>query len=553
MADARISRLNVEVVADPGAIPGVTRLDAEVATLGAGASTDPVQVSRVCFEVLAANPDVIALSRLDAEVATLAEQSTASEAVMVSRVSFEALLQVVNRTAISRLDAEVATPGTQYAPAIPIAVSRLSLEAVTRRGSAGLVNPLDLVAGIEVFLHNWVSECTLRTSYLTSIATSPETGSESRRGLKLKPERTMKLVWEEGSNDDLDRARLDRMLVMLRKLTNDRVAIPLYMDQQELAQAYTQFDDTVFFNTSKGRWFLGARVVIVQLDACGSYASHSFHIISDMEDDRLVFDALLGVNVLAGSVILPMMDCEVVLEVALRQPSALHARLELEVQEVAGSSALPPVKADTPSGAYTFDSVPIFDIEPDWSEAIDLGRNRQGQQYRQGRTNRVYKAAARSRQTHRFFVSGDRDDSWRVIEFFDTRRGALRNFWLIDQQQVWECAEIDPVGTYVSVNELGDFADFQAELQGEWIGLVMRDGTIYVREAVTVQQILTIYRITVDPLLPAGLDFNDVVRIARGRRTRFLSDELEERWKNNCYMSTTLEFLETLEEKQADL
>jgi len=370
------------------------------------------------------------------------------------------------------------------------------------------------------------------------------TGAESRRGLVLKPDRTMRLVWQMDDDE-----RLDRLYVMLRKLTDERLAIPLYCDQRELDAAYTSADDTVFFDTTKGRWAFGARVVIVQFDYAGQYDSHSFHIIDDMEDDRLVFDATLGVNVAAQSIILPMMDCEVELEAEIVHATGKNAKVTLEVSEVQGASALPPVKADFPSDAQVFDDAPIFDIDPDWSQGIKKGRKRAGKSYSQGRGQRVLTEGDRSREMHDIVLVGDREEMWRVIEFFDTRRGMLRSFWFTDFEFIWNTAEIDASGNFIGVSELGDLDDFKAELEGEWIGLVMADGSVYVREVTTVQQVLTVYRCTVTPALPAGLDASDAVRVARARRTRFASDEMDEVWKHTGLMKTRLRFIEVLEEK----
>ena len=552
MVDVRISRVNVDVAADPGAVAGISRVEAEVATpAGEATAAVDVQVSRLAVEVLHDAPVQVSVSRIDAEVATPSGQSNSVDSLMISRLSVEVAYGVIERAAISRVDAEVATKVNEATATVDVQVSRVSMETAFRRGSAGIVDPLDLADGIEVFLHNWVDEAILSTSYPTDVSQSAVTGAESRVALTLRPDRTIRLVWEE-DDEQGDKQRLDRLLVMLRKLTDERIAIPLYMDQRELAADYLSTDDTVFFDTSKGRWGLGARVVIVQLDMDGSYDSHSFHIIESMGDDHLTFDAALGVDVAAGSFIMPMMDCEITLEADLKYDTALDARVEMELQEVQGSSALLPTKSDFPTDAQSFDDAPIFDVEPDWIQGIKVGRSRQGQRYHQGRGDRVYKAAARSRQTHEMLLTGNRDDMWRVVEFFDTRRGRTRTFWLIDQQQVWDTAQVDPAGTFVSVNAIGDFDDFKAELEGGWVGLIMSDGTMYVREAVTVQEILTVFRITVNPDLPAGLNANDVALIARARRTRFASDEMEERWKHSGYMSTTLSFIETLEEKDVD-
>lgn len=558
MVAVRISRESIEVGAEAPATAGVTRLDAEVAVLAKEASTDRARVSRVSIEVLARNPPVASVTRLDAEVAVLAKEASTGRA-LVSRESIEVGARVIKRASVTRLDSEVAILAKE-ASTDDVRITRISWEALAHRSASGLIEPLDLADGIEVFLHNWVDEAVLSTRYMTDISVSPTSGAESRRGLMLKPERTMTLLWQIHANDNTQLNRLDRLLVMLRKLTDERIAVPLYMDQRELAAAYSLSDSTVFFNTSQGRWFTGARVVIVQLNWQGGYGSHSFHIVESMQDDRLDFVDPIGVNVVAGSLIIPMIDCEVILEAKAKYATARNVAIKLELMEVAGASQLPPVRSDNPSGTPTHDDVPIFDYDPDWVGGIEKGRVRDGQKYQQGITSNVYRAATRSKEWHKLDLTGlracsstPRDDIWRVVEFFDTRRGRLRSFWHIDQEQLWTVEGIDAGGGFVGISEFGDFADFEAELEGGWVGLVMADGTFYVREAVTVQQVLTVYRITVDPPLPPGLDASDVVRVARARRSRFDKDELEEHWKHTGFMSTNVEIIETLAENEVDI
>lgn len=559
MVAVRVSRVSAEIGALAPATAGVTRLDAEVAVKAQGASTGSVRVSRVSMEVLARRQPTAGVTRLDAEVAVKAQGASTGRA-LVSRLSMEVGARVIRRASVTRLDAEVAVKA-QAASAGRVRASRLSMEAGARRGSAGAVSPLAVPAGWEVFLHNWIEEAVLNTRYLTDVSTSATTGAESRRGLVLKPARTLSLLWQVHSSDDNARLRMDRLLVMLRKLTNERGPVPLYMDQRDLDQAYSAADTEIFFDTSKARFFTGARVVIVQLDFCGSYASHSFHIIDSMQDDRLTFATPLGVDVAAGSIVIPMIDCEVSLEAKYKMVTAGNIAVTMQLDEIAGASQLPALKSDMPSNAQTFDNAPIFDYLPDWISGIEKGRIRHGQKYGQGRTERVYTTSERSREWHKLNFTGlrgacaatVRDDVWRVVEFFDTRRGRLRSFWHIDHEQVWEIESIDAGGAFVGVHEINDFADFEAELEGEWIGIEMNDGTMYVREAVTVQQVLTVFRITVDPALPAGLDVNDVVRIARARRTRFMSDELEERWRHSGYMGTNVELIEVLEEHNTEI
>jgi len=258
------------------------------------------------------------------------------------------------------------------------------------------------------------------------------------------------------------------------------------------------------------------------------------------------------VDVPAGSLIMPMMDCEVTLGAELEDETALHPRISMELEEVPGQSALPPLKADFPTGAQSFEEHPIFDLEPDWTRGIRAGRTRQGRKYQQGRASRTYVEATRSRQGYEMTFQDERDVIWEAVEFFDTRRGRLRTFFLVDQEQVWTVASIDPSGQFVSINEQGDFTDFSAELDGRWIGLVMEDGTVYVRDVVTVQQILTVFRLTLGTFLPASVPADEVVRVARARFMRFQSDEMVERWRHTGLMSTTLRFIESIDEAQYD-
>jgi hypothetical protein len=550
MVAARITRQSFEVVSAESTSARVSRLDAEIATKATEATTAVrARISRQSIEVVSVEPAKAMVSRLDAEIATLAAGPTTAVRAFITRQSIEVVTNEVQRARVSRLDAEVATLAAQPTAAVRARITRISFEIVARESLLPYVIPLPLAAGHEIFLHNWVTALRLRSSYSTDISQSATNGSEARRALLAKPTRTMDLVWELE-----EQSRMDRLLVMLRKLTNERIAIPLYCDQKELDRDYLSTEDTLFFDTTQGRWFLGQRIAIVATDYRGSYLSHSLFLITDKQSDRLVLDNILGANLRASTtIILPMIDCEVVLRASMKKQKDCHGRVEMSVREVFGPSQLPPLHSDIPVDAQTFNGIPIFTVEPDWIEGVEVGRDRQGREYQVGRTMRVSIQAARSRQTHSFSLTGNRDDMWPIVEFFDTRMGRLRTFWLTDQEFIWDIAAFDVSGAFVSVFELGDFADFQAEFEGGWIGIVMKDGTVYVREAVTIQQILTVFRITVDPVLPGSLDINDVDHIARARVTRFESDELTEEWSHLCYMRTQLDFLEALEEAQAEI
>jgi hypothetical protein len=543
MVETRISRAAVEVLADEGAVAGVNRLTTQV--LAVGDQSNSIGVSRVAVEVLAVEPDVGAVNRLTTQVLAVGDQSAP---IGVSRVAIEVLAGPDAACAVNWLTTQVLAAGDSPAP---VGISRVSVECLARQGSAGTVIPLALADDAYLFLHNWASKAVMRTSFRTAVATSPTSGAESRRGLNVKPYRVLDLEWTvcdptttTGINSLIE---LERLEVALRRMTNARFQMPIYMDQVELPVSYITTDTTILIPTREGRFFPGQRVAIVQLDACNQPVSHTWHIIEDMANDSLTFDAALGVNVAAGSLVFPVMDCEVELEVTARYSTARVPTLKMTVSEAPGASQLPPLKSDTPTGAENFEDRPIWAEEPDWTKPLKKGRERAGSRTNEGRADFVSSEGDRSRQTHQFDINGTRADMWNCLEFFETRRGRLRSFWHIDQDQYMEIIAIDAAGADVSISENDlDLADTQEEFTH--VGLVMSDGMVYVRDVSQIQAILTVFQIDLITSLPAGLLFTDVHRIARARLTRFVKDEFVETWLHTGYMSAKIDIIEVINE-----
>jgi len=543
MVEVRASRVVAEVLGDEGTVQAVNRVDAHVLALGD--STAQVNVSRVVAEVLATEPLIPATSRVDASVLALGD---APAQVNVSRIVAEVLAGPDAASATSRVDASVLALGDGPAQ---VNVTRIVAECLARQGSAGPVTPLALADDAHIFLHNWATKARMTTSFRTDVTASPDSGAESRRGLNVKPFRTMDLEWTicdsqtvTGVNSLED---LERLEVFLRRMTDQRFQVPIYMDQQELAQGHLAAEDTILVKTDEGRFFPGARVAIVQLDFCHQPVSFTFHTIADMTNAQLTFDATLGVDVAAGSYVFPIMDCEVALEVSALYETARVPSVKLTVSEAPGASQLPPLKSDVPSGAEVFEDRPIWFEEPDWTRGITKGRSRQGTRSSEGRADFVSVEGDRSRQTHRFEINGTRETMWQALEFFETRRGRLRSFWHVDQDQYFDLVAIDAGGASVGISENTlDLADTQEEF--DYIGLVMADGTVYVREVSSILAILTVYNVSLVTNLPAGLLIGDVHRVARARLTRFAKDEFVEEWEHTGYMRAGINLIEVLNE-----
>ncbi len=538
MVEVRTTRLAVETLADEGEVMATTRQDIQIAA-DFDAAVE-VRVTRQAIECLAPEPLIPAVTRQDIQVAAGFDDPVE---IRCSRIAIEVLAGPDAQSSVTRQDIQVAA---SFDNPTEVQVTRQTIECLARQGSAGPVTPLALMDDAHVFLHNWATKARIRTSFRNNVAPSPASGAESRRGLGVKPYRTMDLEWLVGPGTTLD--DLERLEVFLRRMTDQRFQVPIYKDQQELNAAYLSTDDTLVFPTNKARFFSGARVAVVQLDNNHQVVSSTFHIISGMTNAQITLAAPLGVSVASGSLVFPIMDCEVQLEVKANFSTARVPYVKLTVAEAPGASQLPPLKSDTPSGAsLAHDDRPIWFEEPDWSKGIVKGRSRQGRRTSEGRADIVSTEADRSRQTHEFQITGARDDMWNALEFFETRRGRLRSFWHIDQDQYMVPVDIDVTGTFIGVSEIGDIADFTEEFDA--VGIIMEDGTYFVREVTNIQDILGVFRITMGTVIDSGLSVSDVVRVARARLVRFKTDEFVETWTHTGYMSSKISIIEVLNEQ----
>lgn len=544
MVASRVSRLSAEVLSNEGSAASLSQVDAQAAGESREANGEEVRVTRIALEVLRAEGTIPSLSKVDSQVAGLARQANGAD-VQVSRLAVEVLRNDPLLPALSSVSVQAAGEARE-ANGEDVRVSRISLEVLSRQGVPALVSPLTLASNSDFFLHNWVSRVSFETSYETDIAISPLTGAESRRGLLAKPRRTATFQWGGFTREIAHAVR-----VKARRISNGRFQVPIYQDQQVLEADYASGDTVLAIDTTLGRWFQGGRVVIVEMGLDGQAASWVYRTIATKTGTSLTLSSSLGQAFRAGSRVLPVIDVEPVLEPEIVQQTARVWGVSMTVQEVQGPSALPPLKTDLPGGFESFDGKPVFDIEPNWIRGVTGGRSRQGEEYRQGRANRVYLAADRSREKHDFEVSGRRSETWPVVPFFDTRRGSLRTFWHIDHDQTLQVVDIDSSGNFVSFEAFGTFSDFNEEWG--WLGLVMRDGSVYVREVANVQSTLGVYRVTVTPALPTGLSFDDVLRGARARVTRFDGDTLDENWISDGVSQIGIRLIECLDEQDYPL
>ncbi len=541
MVRVNLSRQSFESVAEAGEAISVTRQSAEVLAPIDQASAVRANLSRISFEVIAQTARKVAVTRQHAEVMAAMDQ-TSTERVNLSRVSFESIVALIKRVAITRQSAEVMAAFDQVS-AEQVKLTRMSFEVLSRKGP-NPVEPLALAAGVDLFLHNWSDQSSLETAWLTDVQQSANDGAEERRGLSLKPLRTMTLLWSIDG-----RSEADRMLVLLRKIAQQRFQVPLYMDQTPLTAAASSGTATLTLDTSKARFFIGARVVIVRRGRGAVPTAYQYNTIGSVSLGSITLETNLTASVRVNDIVLPMIDCEIMLAPKMKFDTAYGAQIKLTCTEVAGASQLPAHSSGNPLGFELYRGMPIFQVYPNWIAGLDVGISRQGERYKAGRTDNTYIAAARGRLTASYFLTMERDeDAWTVVEFFDTRRGRLRSFWLVDQDQIWEATACST--SFLDIDPFGELDNFEEEM--DFIALVMKDGTTIIREVVNIQSILGVWRITPDEDWPS-IDIADISRIARARKVRFDADTMQETWMTDNVMTTRLDIIECLEEKDVEL
>lgn len=546
MADVRLTRHKGEVLADAGTLVNVTKQSTEVAMDGLGANASAVvKLTRHKGEVLASILKQVDVTKQSVEVAMDGLGPNASGLVLLTRHKGEVLASILKKVEVPKQSVEVAMSGLQSNPNAVVRLTRLKGEVLATAVPVIIV-PLSDPVGLKLFLHNWASRVEMTTAYLTDISPAQDSIAEERRMLVARPFRTIRFRWTQN-----DEEFVDKLLVQLRRYPNERLTVPLYQDQMELTQS-SAASATVFCDTSRSRVYQGQRVAIVKI----MHGDQSridlvdFRRVLSKQDDSLNLDSATSFALdVQDTIVFPMIDVEVNLQSNVQFHAETVGDVPLQVEEVVGQSALPSSASGKPDGFDEYRGRPIFSVDHNWEEPFDTRFLREGLHTARGRGFVVEPRGDRHRTIFSFkFGPADRDDFWKLLNFFDTRRGRCRSFWAIDQENNWKVVNVTG-GTLIDFEPLGDFAAFQQEM--EYIGFVLEDGTRVVREAVTIVDISTVWRVTV----PEAVSFDevDVRRAARARLVRFKEDELREAWDHTGAVTAEFELIEVLEEKDVTL
>lgn len=539
MVAVRIHRHAVEVLAKAPITAQTNRQEAEVAVLDE-AIAGPVRIHRHSLEVLSKFPARAEVTRQEAEVAAL-DDGIASTA-RIHRHALEVLVAAAESAQINRQEIEVAflddSSGT-------VRIHRHALEVLGRAGVPP-IEPLPLPAGLDVFLHNYASVLEMETQYSTDITRARETAAEERRVLLQRPERQIRYDFlHEGI------AEVDRLFVTLRRITNEKLPFPVLQDEVVLG-----FSDTgqnkLNCDPRYRRFFDGGRVAVYTnvpvAKAHMATADIDVYVIRSVSNDGITVDRNLDQIYTDGDYrVVPYMDTDLVLEPEITQLTDDTARVGLVVNEDTGKNSLPPsFVGDTPDGWQMQLGYPIFEIEPNWAQGLQTRYRRYGQRAKFGRKTVSTPDGPRYLQEQIYQLLLDRQEFWQVLQFFDSRRGRADPFWEVDQEFLWTVTDTDP--TFIDVSPLGQFADFDSGFTSH-AGIVLQDGTVYIREVNTIQEVGGSWRLTLAAGNPLPtIDVSTIRRFSRARLKRFASDALREVWRTTDVAEVALTTIEVLGE-----
>lgn len=549
MADPQTTRFASEVLASSPESAQVTRQGLQVGVNKPGANAAATaDVTRFASEVLAEFPDRASVTRQGLQVGISQPGANAAATADVARFSQEILAEVPPKAGVTRQGLQVGINKPGFNAAASVEVTRSSFEVLAR--SFIPMTSFSIPAEFELFLHNWATAARMESLYSTDITASAEQLAEQRTALLQKPYRNLSVRWAVKGNSESR-----EMLTEMRRLVDATSVVPIYMDVVELSQDASTSDTTIYGDFSRGRFFRNGPVVIVRLEpaiqgGATRVVGWESAVIDTPFNNRLRLSSGISNDLVAGRcVILPVMKThpQTTLEFTFLTNNLIE--LNADFDEVYGPTALPPTASDLPDNFDSYAGHPILSTVPQWDRGYEMSFVRAGEQAPLGRGRVVYQRGDRHRVIHGLRFQEARAKAWDLIRLFDTRRGRLLPFWMIDPENVHSVSLISP--TFVSVTPAGTLSDFQAET--DYVGFVFSDGTAAVRQATTIQLVGGSWRVTLDTSLPAGYVASDIELFGRARLCRNDSDSLIEEWQTTNLCSLNIAALELLAEQEVTL
>lgn len=413
------------------------------------------------------------------------------------------------------------------------------------------VTPKSLPTPLPNFLlGNWRTQIQMDTSFITDI-TNADTLAEARRGLLIRPRRTIRFTLS-----GMDRNQSAQIKQDLLRHANDIVPVPLFQDQAILTGDTEAATDKIPVDTSHGRWFVGARIVIFKGTTNDSISLVQYLTIATIDPAFIEVNESLGNGEYeAGDTIMPVIDAQISIESQrIKVRTDFHGEVSFKAVEVTGVSALPRLSTVVPTEFPTFptgfggDDRPIFNIPANFANALSDTIRRDGSKFSSGRGVIVFTKGDRARHAFGFSILSEPDEAFQFLKFFDWAQGRLQQFWFPDHLTLFEPTTATPINTIsVTVKQNGRIENLQDFLDFVFIDQGILPLGIGVVSTVVVDGLNWRINFTVS----AQMDlFTNYVRVTSAHKVRFSSDKITEKWTTDELMGIQLRFKEVLEEKE---
>jgi hypothetical protein len=402
-----------------------------------------------------------------------------------------------------------------------------------------------MTATFDYFPHNWAASCRVETSYRTEVLASRDEGREERRGYSERPYRAISVRWT-----GLSGAEQSRLLYALWRAAGQRTYVPIYPDQQLTTAASSS--TTLHVPTTDSRFAVGAEVLVIAPNG-----TQERRTVSSFTTSAITLGTALSTTYPTRSRVYPLVLAEVLPESSHSATTTSIGEVEATFLEVFSSSSLPAAAAPSAPGVLGAttsaanpdapSSTPVLALSPNFVSPVTTSIARPFDKVDQGLTTLYSLHGERAAFGFDFrYSTRTKAAAGDLLRFFDSRKGRLLPFWFVHPALQWTLSSI--ATTHVDVVAAGNVADLQDSL--EYVAVVMKDGTVYIRKVSSVGASGGAFVITLASSLPS-LSGTNVARVTSAHFCRFAKDALAQDATTDTSSDWQLSIVEVLAEAPA--
>ena len=399
----------------------------------------------------------------------------------------------------------------------------------------------DLWAMAYLFKANWTTNNITHSTFQTVVTQSRNAG-EVRRGLMSVPRLT-----SSGELIATGRSEVNRLISMLKRTSRCRSLFPLYSDQTELSVSTASGASVIGCDTTNRRLFAGNRIVIVRAERTPGVSAFNVRTISSLTSNSITLDTATDINLLAGDFIFPLFEARLFYNFKASVVTDRTASIKVDAVESTGDMQVGYITqpGTLPSGFSTYNDLPIFEVDVDFSQSIALSISQYGQLVNIGIDTIPTVYGDRPVESFDLPITAhDRATAFKYLSFWQSRGGKLFPFYAASP-----LTEFTPLTLAVGADSLDIVAEGE---EIDWsmrplLAFVLKDGTTVIREITDVSRTGAVDTLSFDAV--EDLTLAMVERVATGRLCRFNVDEQIETWQTVNVMQTVFSLIELLNEE----